>query len=483
MATNSSITSNKHITDLSKIDWLDRIYKLFHFLILGFQELYFAIKNKTFPWLELSIATSVIGLLSILHMDRYLYQYLNLNFINLGSQEYRVLILLLPLIGWIITKAIIAIKLRRRLVDIFTTGGLKTASGRLPELISDLPVDNLTRRFRFERAIFPIKDFDRTKSLLESGLRIYIDEFREVREKGTVDAIYSKFPMPLKTRIDNIKSISSLQCVIGRTRTKEIRVSLKEVPHFLVAGQTGGGKSTFLRQFITSLYLNNKDFKFTLIDLKGGLEFQMFEKIPRVEVIPTLKIAVARVSSLSQTVETRMAFLKEKKFKDIDSYHNENNGDKFDRHIIVIDEAAEIFLSGGGNSSKDIQGARKVLSEIARKGRAVGIHLVIATQRPDAKSLDPQVKANLIGRLCFQMPNDASSITVLGNGRATEISAVPGRAIWQNAVDQTEVQTPYLSDEEVETLLEPYRLKEDPKDKPAKEIVNQNKEVNGEAGV
>lgn len=126
-----------------------------------------------------------------------------------------------------------------------------------------------------------------------------------------------------------------------------------------------------------------------------------------------------------------------------------------DRHVIVVDEAAEMFLAGHHAKSEEIQNARRILSRIARQGRAVGIHLVVATQRPDTKSLDPQVKANLTGVICFQMMNDASSIAVLGNGRATDLPAIAGRAIWKSGIEMMEVQTPFMSSEKAQEILGP----------------------------
>ncbi len=123
------------------------------------------------------------------------------------------------------------------------------------------------------------------------------------------------------------------------------------------------------------------------------------------------------------------------------------------REFIIVDEAAELFLASDKAKASDVQRARRILSDIARRGRAAGVHLIIATQRPDSRSLDPQVKANLPGVLCFQMVNDASSITVLGNGKATDLPPVPGRGIWKVGAQMIEVQTPFLSHDAASDLL------------------------------
>ena len=116
-------------------------------------------------------------------------------------------------------------------------------------------------------------------------------------------------------------------------------------------------------------------------------------------------------------------------------------------------------MVGSFADAREVQRARRLASKIAAQGRAVGIHLIIATQRPDRNALDPQTKANLVGKLCFQMSNTASSMTVLDNGRASELTPVPGRAIWQQGSEMMEVQAPLMTEKEAERLLSSYRTK------------------------
>lgn len=121
-------------------------------------------------------------------------------------------------------------------------------------------------------------------------------------------------------------------------------------------------------------------------------------------------------------------------------------------------ETRFIHMNGEPNALKGARSVRRGVHVASRNGRPEPTLLVIATQRPDSRSLDPQVKANLSGVLCFAMQNDSSSITVLGNGRATDLPLIPGRAIWKEGPLMMEVQTPYLSVDEADKLLEPFRI-------------------------
>lgn len=455
-----------------KMDPLKALTNVFSAVSRPLIEIAYGVISKRIPLTHCFLWANFAGGLILLKWDRLLF--VKLGLIKLYPYRppfywtYCVICMGGGFLGWGILQTLLRNRLIQRLTEVFIEAGLKSPLGKLPAFIHDVPVDEFTRKLRLGRSSFSMQQFDKAKPMLESSLQIYVDELRENRERGSIDIIYSHYPMPSMTKIENITQIPALTFVIGKTRAHQITTSLRNVPHLLVGGQTGGGKSTFLRGLITTLYLNNKDFQFTLIDLKGGLEFQTFDKLTRVKVTANIKDAVDQLKWLGTALNQRMELFRANECKDIDAYlaiplekrKEIKNGPlphQLGRQILIVDEAAEMFLAGSHADANEIQTARKILSQIARQGRSVGVHLIVATQRPDAKALDPQVKANLTGVVCFQMLNDASSISVLGVGRATDLPAVPGRAIWKWGADMMEVQTPYLSTEEVDLLLENFR--------------------------
>lgn len=438
-----------------------------------FIELYYGIKTRTIAWEWCTAIFCVASLLLTFRFDVWVFRKAHLTLIYPTHPylywPYYTAITGSGFLAWAGRETMKRRMIAKLLTEVFVCAGLKSKMGRLPAFIFDKPLDFYTRKLKVTNARLPLSEFKKSRETIESALRIYIDDIKEARSDGTIEMTYSHFPMPDVCKLGPLDAIGKMRYVVGHTRATQLKSNFESIPHLLIAGQTNSGKSTFLRQLVTTTYLNNDQFHFTLIDLKEGLEFQLFENLKRVSVVCNLPHAAAVLQTFQALLENRMKLLKKNKCKDLSAFLH-MPGDKrtnklddgqevsLNRHLIVIDEAADIFLAGPDASSSEIQKARRVLVEIARKGRAVGLHLVFATQRPDAKSIDSQIKANLPGIICFQMPNDASSMTVLGNGRATDLPPIPGRAIWKAGSDMIEVQTPLLTPEEAEVLLKPYRI-------------------------
>ncbi len=460
----------------SKPDRIQTTLTNLRLLLRPFRELWFGIRSNSIPWAACGSVGLFVALLIMFRWDVYVARRFGVAFLYPRHAAlfafYSTSSVLVGFILWATYRAALFNQFERKLDLALITSGLRNRLGKTPRIVRDFPIDENTRKLKITSANFPKKDFESAKPALETGLQVYIDEIKEDRGRGCFDIIYSKFPMPSSVDWPGIDGLRSAQFRIGKTRSKETKGSLRDTPHLLVAGQTGGGKSTFLRQLITTLYLKNEKMDFILIDLKGGLEFQLFENLERVKVIPSVASAINDLKRVEKMMNERMVILRENKVKDIDalaakkSNGNDSGGQVpktrfMNRLLLVIDEATEMFLAGAHASATEIQKARRILSQVARQGRAVGVHLVIATQRPDVRALDPQIKANLTGVLCFPMSNDASSMTVLGNGRATDLPVIPGRALWKSGLEMIEVQTPFLTIETAEALLAPLRKPDD----------------------
>lgn len=458
-------------------------------------ELLFGIRFRAVPWIACLIPGLLFNSMVVLRIDSSLWKYLGLLKLYPGNPW-----LYWPYVAsgaasgfwaWGIGQTILKKRLIRRLSEAFIVAGLKTPLGRLPSFIFDRPIDAMTRKLRLKRQYLSLNQFRDAKETLEGALQIYIDAVVENRVQGSIDILYSHYPMiELVTLGGAIHSLPKDTFIAGRSRSQEIRVNLSKTPHFLVGGQTGGGKSTFLRQMITTLYLNNRDYQFRLIDLKGGLEFQIFEKADRIKVVPDVPKAIALIRALEKSHKFRMETLKLNGCKDIEAYFAKEKTERktpvgqyqerISRTIIVIDEVADLFMANSEVKAKDVQEAKRIIWKVGAQGRAVGLHLVVATQRPDVKALDSQVKTHLVGVICFPMVNDASSMTVLGNGRATDLPRIPGRAIWKSDLDQVEIQTPFLKPEEVLELL---NVKDPDSAQPKRDVIETSNETVGPSTV
>jgi S-DNA-T family DNA segregation ATPase FtsK/SpoIIIE len=221
-----------------------------------------------------------------------------------------------------------------------------------------------------------------------------------------------------------------LPVAVGKT-TDGISVvaDLAAMPHLLVAGGTGSGKSVFINSLIMSLIyrLGPQDLRMILVDPKM-LELNAFEGLPHLitNVITDHGVAFNALNWAVEEMERRYRLMADAGSKNIDSFNEKKRSQKLPFIVIVVDELADIMLSGG-------EAVELAITRLAQKARAAGIHLVIATQRPSTNVVTGLIKANMPSRLSFKVPSAVDSRTVLDSsgaeslmGRGDSLMTMPG---------------------------------------------------------
>jgi hypothetical protein len=379
-----------------------------------------------------------------------------------------------------------------KLKEVFDLVGLKNAIGSYPNFLSLEPISGGTMKLRLTNGAFTLSEWQKRKERLEANMRVFIDQIKQVPEKGVVEMTFSYEPMPTKVTIENIRGFRDYKFLIGRDRSKSYIGSFVDNPHFLIGGETGGGKSAFLRQMITTIKVNQPESEFYLLDFKGGVEFWQFEKLPGMRVVSDIAKAARAMREIASSIELKTKKLREMNLTDIkyffesDQFKRMTTEEKRShtlgrRIIIVVDECAEIFLFGLGHPAEHTRELRAAMSRITRLGRSVGIHAVIATQRPDKNAVDPQVKTNLPTTVCYRINDIGGSLAVLGNSRATDLPNFPGRAILKSGSEEVEIQTPFLDPKEsVKILEEAFKVSRLIDAKPAEETIGKAGEKNAD---
>jgi S-DNA-T family DNA segregation ATPase FtsK/SpoIIIE len=228
----------------------------------------------------------------------------------------------------------------------------------------------------------------------------------------------------------------NLPIPIGYSNDGLLVVDLAALPHMLIGGTTGGGKSNAIH--VSLLNLPQSPI-ILLIDLKMS-EYTYLEN--EIMLVTDLNMACQALERMVQEMKKRQQLLRQSRFVNISKY-NAKTEMKLPYIVLIIDELAEL-------KDKDAQGD---LETLLRLCRASGICIVAATQRPSSKIFASKsfgdAKANFGGRLCFQTISAIDSRIILDSGEGADLPAIPGRAYWRLGRELIEVQTPYLDPEEV----------------------------------
>ncbi len=242
---------------------------------------------------------------------------------------------------------------------------------------------------------------------------------------------------------------SKLTLAIGKDIAgKAILANLAEMPHLLIAGTTGSGKTVCVNTLIMSILFNAspEEVKFLLIDPKM-VELTQYNDIPHM-LCPTVtdsKKVSAALHWLVSEMENRYQVLSKEGVRNIQAYHK--RGHKLPYIIIVIDELADLMQT----AAKTVESA---ITRLAQLSRAVGIHLILATQRPSVNVITGVIKANFPARISFKVASKVDSRTVLDmNGAETLLGKGDLLFIKPGDAKPTRGQCSFVSDEEVQNVI------------------------------
>lgn len=251
------------------------------------------------------------------------------------------------------------------------------------------------------------------------------------------------------------KSSSPLTLALGKDIVGNPFITdLKKLPHLLIAGTTGSGKSVGVNAMILSLLYKNppNQLKLVMIDPKM-VEFSIYADIPHLltPIITDPKKAIGALQSVAKEMERRYSLMSEYKVKTIDSYNEQapNNGvEAFPYLIVVIDELADLMMTGGKEAEIPI-------ARIAQMGRASGLHLIVATQRPSVDVVTGLIKTNLPSRVSFRVGTKIDSKVILDTdgaqsllGRGDMLFTPPGT----NGL--VRLHAPFATEDEIKKIVD-----------------------------
>ncbi len=251
-------------------------------------------------------------------------------------------------------------------------------------------------------------------------------------------------------RNKELKDPKTLKVILGKDIVGRDRIiDIAKMPHLLIAGQTGSGKSVAVNTMVASLIANKsaKDVKFIMVDPKM-VELMPFNGIPHLllpVIIDPKQASIALKWAVSE-MENRYRTLMEVGVRNIQSYNELGGMEKMPFIIIIIDELADLMMVAAGSVEESI-------ARIAQKARAVGIHLVVATQRPSTDVITGMIKANLPSRISFALRSQIDSRTILDSPGAEKLLGKGDMLLLENGSSKLErIQGAFISDEEVHKL-------------------------------
>lgn len=266
---------------------------------------------------------------------------------------------------------------------------------------------------------------------------------REILESAAFTDAKSKLTLPLGRDVSGTPIIANLETM----------------PHLLIAGATGSGKSVAMNSFLMSLLYQNspQDLRMIMVDPKR-VELSSYNSIPHLltPVITDPEKAAISLRWVVSEMTRRYGELSEKRVRNIIEYNDLSGIEKMPKLIVVIDELADLMMAAG----KEVEAS---ICRIAQMARAVGIHLIIATQRPSVDVITGLIKANIPSRIAFAVSSSIDSRTILDGGGAEDLVGRGDMLYLPTGRNKPiRVQGIYVSTEEIESVTNRVKLTIDP---------------------
>ena len=312
----------------------------------------------------------------------------------------------------------------KAVTDNFRRIGLTNSAGETPVLVAKYKDKKQTEAtvLDFDSVGVPPKEWEEKQQRIETALNVHIVKIQEGKDKRTIRL----YTVPASGGLSDknewrdsylIKDSSTL--VLGRSLLGNVTVDLAKIPHILLGGSTGSGKTVLLKTLLIQAV--RKGAVVAIADFKGGVDFPpvWHEKC---WICFDEDMLIELLTKLVEELERRKVLFREQGCPNLDEY-NKHTGAQLPRQIFACDEVAEVLDKIGlSKEQKDnVSLIESKLSMIARQGRAFGIHLILATQRPDANILSGQIRNNIDCRICGRADNVLSQIILDSTAGAEQI--------------------------------------------------------------
>ena len=348
------------------------------------------------------------------------------------------------IVGWYMRS--VATKYKK----MFCRVGLKNSIGETPKLIKKKKIDEYRKKYIFDSSGVGLTEFEAKKERLEAYFQHNVESMRYGKHKGRIEVTLNKQDFPTKVLYSDLAKRFPLppeSFFVGESMGGVLTQSIAELPHIIIAGTTGSGKSVCAKQILMGLLESTPHLQMYLVDLKGGLEMIDFVKAPNVKVVKTMDETLDLFRQVEREMKIRFGYLEEKGKKSILPKR-----DKKDRIVVVVDEASVLYMSRGPHDpDKDnaIE-ARNLADSIAKLSRAAAIHLVLATQKVENKVIPTSVTENISGRMVFRVNSFQGSNQVIGTKAAMMLPEIPGRGIWHFGTKTLTIQAPFIDEKTIQ---------------------------------